>query len=132
MGYAKGVFCVEISLSILKLIIKLLNNIFLSFFWPKVLDTAEEFTVTLDFGGWETHTRGIGSKLMLKMGYEYGKGRCGLSCQINNIVWSLYTLWIEKNGIILLHFTTWLCFVRIGKNAGRTSRTRNGRSLTKR
>lgn len=43
---------------------------------PKVLDATEEFTVTLDFGGWETHTRGIGSKLMLKMGYEYGKGRC--------------------------------------------------------
>ncbi|TWW56319.1 zinc finger CCCH-type with G patch domain-containing protein [Takifugu flavidus] len=42
--------------------------------YAKVLDTAEEFTVTLDFGGWETHTRGIGSKLMLKMGYEYGKG----------------------------------------------------------
>lgn len=43
------------------------------------MDTAEESTVTLNianFGGWEAHTRGIGSKLMLKMGYEYGKGMC--------------------------------------------------------
>lgn len=31
---------------------------------------------TANFGGWEAHTRGIGSKLMLKMGYEYGKGKC--------------------------------------------------------
>lgn len=43
---------------------------------PTVLDTTVESTVTLDFGGWEAHTRGIGSKLMLKMGYEYGKGKC--------------------------------------------------------
>ncbi|NXM74232.1 ZGPAT protein, partial [Serilophus lunatus] len=26
------------------------------------------------FGGWEAHTRGIGSKLLLQMGYEFGKG----------------------------------------------------------
>ncbi|NXS57035.1 ZGPAT protein, partial [Brachypteracias leptosomus] len=26
------------------------------------------------FGGWEAHTRGIGSKLLLRMGYEFGKG----------------------------------------------------------
>ena len=32
-------------------------------------------TSSADFGGWEAHTRGIGSRLMLKMGYEYGKGR---------------------------------------------------------
>ncbi|CAL8369623.1 unnamed protein product [Lota lota] len=31
-------------------------------------------TSSSDFGGWEAHTRGIGSRLMLKMGYEYGKG----------------------------------------------------------
>lgn len=28
-----------------------------------------------EFCGWEAHTRGIGSKLLLKMGYELGKGR---------------------------------------------------------
>lgn len=39
---------------------------------------STESVVTFDtshFGGWEAHTRGIGSKLMLKMGYEYGKGK---------------------------------------------------------
>lgn len=44
-----------------------------------VMDSAVESTQTLNsahFGGWEAHTRGIGSKLMLKMGYEYGKGKC--------------------------------------------------------
>ncbi|XP_075951640.1 zinc finger CCCH-type with G patch domain-containing protein [Anarhichas minor] len=45
--------------------------------FAKVMDTAVESTDTensANFGGWEAHTRGIGSKLMLKMGYEYGKG----------------------------------------------------------
>lgn len=45
--------------------------------YAKVLDSAGASEATfnsLSFGGWEAHTRGIGSKLMLKMGYEYGKG----------------------------------------------------------
>ncbi|KAM6924678.1 zinc finger CCCH-type with G patch domain-containing protein isoform 1-T1 [Xenentodon cancila] len=45
--------------------------------YAKVIDSSEDSTVmsnTANFGGWEAHTRGIGSKLMLKMGYEYGKG----------------------------------------------------------
>ncbi|XP_041656165.1 zinc finger CCCH-type with G patch domain-containing protein-like [Cheilinus undulatus] len=45
--------------------------------YAKVMDSAADSTDSLNssnFGGWEAHTRGIGSKLLLQMGYEYGKG----------------------------------------------------------
>lgn len=43
-----------------------------------VLSSMEEDMAQVnsaEFCGWEAHTRGIGSKLLLKMGYELGKGR---------------------------------------------------------
>lgn len=45
--------------------------------FAKVLDGREAGWVAVnsaDFGGWEVHTRGIGSRLLMKMGYEQGKG----------------------------------------------------------
>ncbi|XP_045385339.1 zinc finger CCCH-type with G patch domain-containing protein [Lemur catta] len=35
---------------------------------------ADPGTCSSAFAGWEVHTRGIGSRLLTKMGYEFGKG----------------------------------------------------------
>ncbi|XP_009486450.1 zinc finger CCCH-type with G patch domain-containing protein isoform X6 [Pelecanus crispus] len=43
--------------------------------YAKVLGpSSASTTCSSSFGGWEAHTRGIGSKLLVQMGYEFGKG----------------------------------------------------------
>ncbi|XP_074776486.1 zinc finger CCCH-type with G patch domain-containing protein isoform X3 [Athene noctua] len=37
-------------------------------------DSVDDSACSSSFGGWEAHTRGIGSKLLVQMGYEFGKG----------------------------------------------------------
>ncbi|XP_048098211.1 zinc finger CCCH-type with G patch domain-containing protein [Alosa alosa] len=45
--------------------------------FAKVVDSVDTGWTAVncsEFGGWEVHTRGIGSRLLMKMGYEQGKG----------------------------------------------------------
>ncbi|KAM8946814.1 zinc finger CCCH-type with G patch domain-containing protein [Pelodytes ibericus] len=46
--------------------------------YARVIEGSENSGTTVacssTFGGWEAHTRGIGSKLLVRMGYEFGKG----------------------------------------------------------
>ena len=45
---------------------------------PAVVEpgAANPGTCSSAFAGCEVHTRGIGSRLLAKMGYEFGKGEC--------------------------------------------------------